>query len=223
MPTALDVLKGLGKKPDQPVAIPAHIGDPAIAGARKVKDAVVLGLDVKITERAAYCVRAKEALERAEADYAVVQQEMRDYGASKRLAYNDAYKACVTTVKVPYECETPSGKEVRAVSVVCTNKYSVDQTMITGNKHDLGEAYDRLFVEETAKVLRPNAEELIRGVLREAGLSDSEVQSSMEALFEQKTKVSTRENYEREVLEMPIEVQERLAKMVRRQQPAVKV
>ncbi len=223
MPSALDVLKGLGKKPDQPVSLPAQIGDPAIAGARKVGSGVVLGLDLSITERAAYAAKLKEALDRAEQDWAGVQQEMRDYGASKRIAYNDAYKANITTVKVPYEVETPSGKEVRAVSVVCTNKYSVDQTMITGNKHDLGEAYGRLFDEETVKVLKPNAEDLIRGVLKEAGLSDSEVQSSMEALFETKTRISAKECYEKEVLEMPIEVQERLGKMVKRQRPAVKV
>lgn len=223
MPSALDVLRGLGKKPDAPVEIPPHIGDPAIAGARKAGSGVVLGLDLSISERAAYAAKLKEALDRAEEDWAGVQQEMRDYGAQKRLAYNDAYKAAVVTVKVPYEVETPSGKEVRAISVTCTNKYSVDQTMVPGNKNALGEAYGRLFDEETCKVLKPNAEDLIRGVLKEAGLDDAEVQSSMEALFETKTRVSAKECYEKEVLEMPIEVQQLLSKMVKRQQPAVKV
>lgn len=221
--SALDALKSLANKPQAPVEIPAQIGDPAIAGARKVGSGVVLGLDLSIAERAAYAAKLKEALDRAEQDWSVVQQEMRDYGASKRIAYNDAFKACIVTVKVPYEVDTPTGKEVRAVQVTCTNKYSVEQEMVQGNKHALGEAYDRLFDEKSTKTLKPNAEELIRGVLREAGLSDAEVDSSMEALFEKSTRVSAKECYEQEILHMPIEVQQLLSKMVRRQQPAVKI
>ena len=213
-PSALDALKALSqKKPAPSAAISVQINDPAIAGATRGKGSssvVTLGLDPAF------------ALERAEQEFKVLQSEMRDYGASKRGLYNDTFKSNVTTVKVPYEVETPGGKELQYVSVICSNKYSVQKDIVLGNKEALGEAYPRLFVEETTKALKPNAEELIRGILKEVGLGPEEVETSMENLFETTTKVATTENYETEAKKLPDDLKTILGQAVTRAAPGLK-
>lgn len=224
-PSALDALKSLAnKKPAPTAAISVQVNDPAIAGAKKVgsSSTVTLGLDPAFAPHAQQCSALKEALERAEQEFKVLQAEVRDYGASKRGLYNDTFKANVTTVKVPYEIDTPTGKEMQSVSVVCSNKYSVQQDIVLGNKEALGDAFPRLFNEETTKSLKPNAEELIRGILAEVGLGPDEVETSMQNLFDVKTKVSTTEAYEAEAKKVPDALKMVLDQAVTRSAPSLR-
>lgn len=224
-PSALDLLKGLTKKAPASAPVPGvsnNFTDPAIAGARRDKNTVKLGYDPKITHIAAQTAGLRAALDRAEAEFTIVQGTMRDYGKEKRGLYNDAYKCEVTTACVPYEVDTPQGKETKYVQVVCTNKYSVQADMILGNKSVFGDSYERLFVEETKKTLKPNAEELIRGIFEQVGLSGEDLEAAMTQLLEKTTTVKTRENFEQEAKKVPSEVQAILAQAVTRSQPALK-
>jgi len=222
-PSALDALKNLAKKQPAPAAaISVQVNDPAIAGAKKDKNTVILGFDPSIAERAKYAAQLKEALDRALADFEVSQGEMRDYGSGKRGLYNDTFKANVTTVKVPYSVDTPTGPEQKFVLVICSNKYSVQKDVVLNNKDALGDAYGRLFVEERAKKLKPNAEELIRGILSEVGLGPDEVETSMQNLFDEEVKVKTTEQYEQESKKLPDDIKMILDQAVTRAQPGLK-
>ena len=220
---ASDLLKNLGKK-TVPTASPmaAQVNDPAIAGAKRDKNTVILGFDPNIAKDAALAARLDETLKRAESEFKVEQATMRDYGASKRGLYNDTYRCEVTTVKVPYSVDTPTGPETRYVAVVCTNKYSVQQDMILGNRDLLGSAYEKLFEETTVKSLKPNAEDLIRGVFTEVGLEGDELEAAMGQLFEEKTTVKTTEHFESEAKKLPEAARAILDQAVTRSQPALK-
>ncbi len=226
-PSALDTLKNLAnKKPVAPsAALASQVNDPAIAGASMTKgskNVVTLGFDPVFAEKASQCAALKDALDRAETEFKVLQAETRDYGSSKRGLYNDAFKANITTVKVPFEVDTPSGKEKQYISVICSNKYSVQQDIVLGNKDALGELYGRLFTETVTKSLKPNAEELVRGILKEVGLDDEAVESSMQTLFETTTKVATTENYEQEAKAVPVQLKAVLEQAVTRSAPGLK-
>lgn len=223
-PNALDALRAIAKKAPAPEtsSIAVQINDPAIAGAKKDKNTVVLGFDPAIAERARYAAQLKEALERAEGEFAISQEEIREYGLSKRSLYNSTFKANVTTVKVPYVVETPTGPETRKISVICSNKYSVQKDVVLGNKELLGAAYDRLFVEERFKKLRPNAEELIRGIFEQVGLTGDELENAMESLFEEEVKIKTTDSYEQESKKLPADLQAVLAQAVTRSSPGLK-
>ena len=222
MPTALDKLKDLSKKKPAPAAVSIQTDDPALAGAKKDGSGILLGFDPAIAEEAAYAAKLKLALDSAEQEFVAAQDKMRRYGAEKRGAYNDLLHANVTTVKVPYTVDTPAGPEPRCVAVTCTNKYSVQSDVILGNKNLLGDCYDRLIREERTKFLKSNAEELVRGLLSEVGLSAEEVETSMQSLFYEQVAVKTTECYEQEVKKVPSNVRLLLDKVVRRQQPALK-
>ncbi len=223
-PSALDTLRALTRKAPAPASSPmaAQVNDPAIKGARKDKNTVVLGFDPGIADRAAHAAELKAALERAEGEFSVLQAEMRDYGASKRSLYNDTFKALVTTVKVPYSVPAPGGPETRHVAVVCSNKYSVQKEIVLGNREALGASYGRLFTEERAKRLRPNAEELIRGVFEQVGLSGAELDEAMGQLFEEEVRVKASEAYEQESARLSPELQAVLSQAVTRSQPGLK-
>lgn len=226
-PSALEALKGLAKKnvaPSAPIA--TQVNDPAIAGAhlaKKGSSQVILGFDPAIAATAERSAALKEALERAQAEFEVDQAAMRDYGIAKRGLYNDTFKADVTTVCVPFTVDTPSGKETRHVQVVCTKKWSVRKEIVLGNKELFGDAYERLFVEETTKALKPNAEELIRNLLTEvAGLSGDELEGTMEQLFDSTTTVKARDTYEQEFKKLPDAAKTVLEQAVTRSAPALK-
>jgi len=222
-PSALDSLKALSKKQPAPAAaISVQVNDPAIQGAKKDKNTVILGLDPSIAERAQYAANLKEALERAQADFEVSQAEMRDYGSGKRSLYNDTFKANVTTVKVPYSVQTPTGPETKHVLVICSNKYSVQKDVVLNNKAALGDSYNRLFVEESSKKLKANAEELIRGVFTDLGITGEELETTMGNLFEEEVKVKTTEQYEVESKKLPDDVRMILDQAVTRAQPGLK-
>jgi hypothetical protein len=198
------------------------VNDPAIEVAKRDKNTVKLGFDPAMATPAAHCAALKEALERAESEFKVEQASMRDYGASKRGVYNETYKADVTTVCVPYETETPGGRETKYVQVICSHKYSVSASVVLANKELIGVPYDRLFVEERTKSLKPNAEEIIRGVLEQAGLVGEELETAMSNLFEEKVSVKASESYEREFKKLPPEVQLILEQAVTRAAPGLK-
>jgi len=225
-PNALAALKALGQK--KPVAstspIAMQINDPAIAGAKlnKTKTGVVLGFDPTITERAAYAASLKQALEDATAAFTIAQGEMRDYGKSKRDLFNDTFKADVTTVSVPFNVETPTGPEQKVVQVICSNKYSVQKDTILNNRAEFGEHFERLFKVDETKSLKPNAEDLIRGVFSSVGLSGEELENAMGELFETKTAVATTENYEQEARKVPEPLKAILDVSVTRAQPGLK-
>lgn len=222
--SALDALKALGaKKPVAGQSIAAQVNDPAIAGAKRNKNTVSLGMDMKFCQSARAAWDRKMALQRAEQDFKASEAACRDYGAAKRTLYNDTFKADVTTVQVPFEVETPEGLETKYVQVVCTNRYSVQTETVLNNKTELGEHFPRLFVEEETKVLRPNAEELIRNLLTEtAGLEGESLETAMSQLFETNKKVSTTEHYETEVRKVPEHLKSILDQVVTRAQPSLK-
>jgi phosphoglycolate phosphatase-like HAD superfamily hydrolase len=223
--SALDTLKALAsKKPQTSVdpGIPASIGDPAIAGAKKVKAVVQLGTDPAFMSKASNASELHKALERAASDFAVLQSEVRKYGASKRKIYNETFKANVTTVCVPYEVETPDGKETRFIQVICSNKYSVQGDVVLKNREDLGDYFDKLFTVETEKVLKPDSEDLFRGILGELGLDSEQVENAMANLLEEKNKVKTREGYEQESQDVPESVKIILDQSVTRSEPGLK-
>ena len=158
--SALDTLKALSQKKPAPQAptLAAQSQDPAIAGAKLNKNTVQLGYDPSFAERAAYGASLKEALARATADFEIAQAELRDYGRGKRELYNDAFKANATTVCVPYEVDTPTGKEKKVVQVICSNKFSVQKDMVLGNQDKIGVLFDKLFQVDRTKKLKPNAD-----------------------------------------------------------------
>lgn len=223
-PSALSALKALAaKKPaEQAPLLAAQQQDPALAGARRDKNTVMLGYDPAFAEKAAECAALKEAMERAEADFKVLQSLTRDYGKGKRELYNDAFKADVTTVKVPYEVQTPAGPERRFVSVICSHKFSVSQEIILNNREAFGADFDKLFAVEETKQLKPNAEELIRNVFSEMGLSGDELEGAMDQLFEVKRKVSARDTYEVESKKAPPTARAILDQAVTRAEPGLK-
>jgi hypothetical protein len=226
-PSALDALKALSQKKPvaASVALSTQVNDPAIAGAQKGKGSssvVTLGFDPAFAPDASVCAGLKEALERAEQEFKILQARTRDYGSSKRELYNTTFKANVTTVKVPFEVDTPTGKEKQYISVVCSSKYSVQQDIVLGNKDALGDLFPRLFTETVTKSLKPNAEELIRGILAEVGLKADEIETSMENLFDTTTKVATTEGYEAESKAVPDALKMVLDQAVTRSAPALR-
>ena len=223
--SALSAIMALGQKKQAPATastIVQSLTDPAIQGASKKGSIVQLGFDPSIAEKAKNCAALKEALENAESAFAVLQGDMRDYGAGKRVRYNDLFKSDAVTVAVPFEVETPGGIEKKFVQVICTNKYSVQQDIIKGNKDTLGEFYGRLFEETETKTLKPNAEELIRNLLTEMGLTGEQLDNTMDNLREVRVSVKAKESYEQEARSVPEAVKTILDQGVKRQQPALK-
>jgi len=223
--SALSALMALGQKKQAPASSPTivqSLTDPAIQGATKKGSIVQLGFDPSIAEKAKNCASLKEALENAESAFQTLQGDMRDYGASKRVRYNDLFKSDAVTVSVPYEVETPGGIEKKFVQVICTNKYSVSQELIKNNKEVLGEFYPRLFEETETKTLKPNAEELIRNLLTEMGLTGDQLDNTMDNLREVRVSVKTKDAYETEARSVPEAIKTILDQGVKRQQPALK-
>lgn len=223
--SSIETLRALSKKKPAPGApeLAAQTQDPAIAGAKLHRTTVQLGLDQKFTETAKKAAALDSVLKAAEADFKILQSEVRDYGRSKREIYNDAFKAQVQTVAIPYEVETPSGLEKKFVQVTCTNRYSVQKEMVLGNKEKFGEAYFKLFEEERVQKLKPNAEELIRGVLQENGLEGDDLEAAMTSLFEEEVVVKTTDKYEVEAKKVSDDhLAAVLEQAVVRAQPSVK-
>jgi hypothetical protein len=223
--SALGALMALGAKKQAPATastIVQSLTDPAIQGASKTGSIVKLGFDPSIAEKAKNCAALKEALENAESAFATLQGDMRDYGASKRVRYNDLFKSDAVTVAVPYEVQTPAGIEKKFVQVICTNKYSCSQDIIKGNKETLGEFYPRLFEETETKTLKPNAEELIRNLLTEMGLTGEQLDNTMDNLREVRVSVKAKDGYEQEARNVPEAIKTILDQGVKRQQPALK-
>lgn len=230
--SALDTLKALAaKKPVKSQSdLVTETNDPAIAGAKKEKNVVRLGVDPSITETAGHCAALKDALDKAKAEFEIAQAEMRDYGAAKRELYNDTFRTNVTTVNVPFTVEVPvdeasdtPGRETRFVQVVCTNKYSVEVDAILSLEEEIDPTlFAKLFKKEETKVLKPNAEQLVRDLLAEMGLAGDDLENSMNTLFETKTKVSATKDYESEIKKAPEAVQTVLEQNVTRVKPGLK-
>jgi hypothetical protein len=227
MASALDTLKKLASKKavegNAAAALTTQLQDPALAGAKRDKNVVRLGEDAAIAAKAKEAAELKAALEEAEARFSMVQTDMRAYGAEKRELYNDTFKADVTTVAVPFRTEVPGGpgEETKYVSVVCTNRYTVSPNVLN-HKEVLGSAFARLFVEERSKTLKPNAEELVRGLLGELGMAGEDLENAMDTLFDEKVKVSASKDYEKEVKTMPDELRAVLGQLVTRVSPSLK-
>jgi primosomal protein N'' len=82
--------------------------------------------------------------------------------------------------------------------------------------------FDRLFVVETAKRLKANAEELVRGLLGELGMVGDDLENAMQTLFDTETKVSASKDYERRIKEVDDNTRALLAQAVKRVEPALK-
>lgn len=223
--SSLDTLRALSKKKPAPGApeLAAQTQDPALAGAKLVRTTVQLGLDPKFTATVKKAAELDSVLKAAEADFKILQSEVRDYGKGKRELYNDAFKVNLQTVAIPYEVETPTGLEKKFVQVTCTNRYSLQKEMIVGNKEKFGETYSKLFEEERVKTLKPNAEDLIRGILQENGIDGEDLEAAMGTLFEEEVVVKTTDKYEIEAKKVSDEhLSAVLEQAVTRAQPSVK-
>jgi hypothetical protein len=206
--------------------------DPAILGAtRKGKTKVVqLGFDSSITDDVIVCVDLKGVLETAQDQFCSLQAKIRSYGKEKHDAYNAAFNADTTTVCIPYRVEVPlneesetPGFETRYVQVVCSNSYSVAGKTAIANKEALGvELYAKLFTEKKDKVLKPDAVELIRGILLAAGIKSTELDKSMEALFEETVSVKASDNYADEAAKAPEAAKAILSQIVTRAAPSLR-
>jgi hypothetical protein len=218
--TALDVLKSLSIKKDaSPAAQVAPVSvDPAIAGAKREKTIVKLGVDSQITDSVTQAVRLKALLDKHQEEFTVHQETLREYGKDKRDLYNDTFKAEVATVAIPYE---ESG-ETRYVQVVCSNRYSVAKNIILNNQQELGSWFPQLFTVETTKKLKGDSENLIRNLLGELGLAGTELDTAMDSLFETEQKVSTVPGYETISKTVPAPVKSILDQAVTRASPALK-
>lgn len=238
-PAGLSAIAALKAAVSEPVvaagagslAIAAEMSDPAIAGAsRKNKSSVVtLGADPKILSVASEAAEIKVQMAKLSALFQSKESALRDYGKDKRKAYNRLFRTDITTVSVPYSVEVPRsddsptpGRETRYVQVICSNKYSVAAEPVIKGDEALGEWKAKLFNFETTKVLKPNAEEIIRNVLSESGIQGEALEKAMNLLLEEKTKVSTVEDYERLEQEAPETVRAFLAQTVTRQHPGLK-
>lgn len=230
--SALGALRALANK--APVAsapgLTAQLTDPAISGAKRDKNTVKLGMDPRFSERAAYGAEMKAALERATADFEVVQAELRDYGKDKRALYNKTFKCVVTTMGVPYQFverdadgnAIPGTEEIRYVQVICSNKYSVQKDIVLANQEAMGDLFNQLFIVETEKKLKPNAEEIVRGLLTEQGVQGQELEDCMDSLFDTERKVKTTEGFEQISETAPAGVKAILDQAVTRSQPGLK-
>lgn len=237
MASALDTLKKLANKKtvDDSAAAGAlttQLQDPALAGARRDKNVVRLGFDPAIAPQAQEAAELKAALAEAEARYAMVQVDMRQYGVDKRGLYNDTFKADVTTVAVPYSVEVPAcdesatpGRETRYVSVVCTNRYTAQASTVLQLRDSAAISpvdFGKLFVVEETKKLKPNAEELVRGVLTEAGMEGEVLENAMLALFDTEVKLSVNKDFEKNIKEVDDATRTLLAQCVKRVEPSLK-
>lgn len=223
--SALGALRAMGKKEkvDPTSTYADTVNDIAVAGAKRVKTTVQLGFDSDFAPTAKLAADAKDALKRAEKEFEVHQAQVRDYGIEKRKIWNKSKRSLDTTVAVPYEVDVPGGqKETRHVAVVCSNKYSVRKDTIEQIRGDLGDSYDRLFEEDRKKVLKPNCEDIVRGLLGELGMEGEELEGAMDSLFEEEVKIKTKKEYEREVEAVPDGLRDILDQAVTRSQPALK-
>lgn len=234
-PSGIDFLKAAIADKSAPGVVPQGLGpisDPAIAGAvRKGKSSVVkLGLDPSILEDAREAASLTGEIKKLTALFAVRQTKMRDYGSEKRKAYNKVYRTDITTVDVPYTVEVANdqnsdtpGRETRFIQVVCANKYSISEEPVLAAKDTvLAGWFEKLFNMEKTKVLKPDAEGLIRKILSDNGIPEENLEKAMDLLFEEKTKVSTVEAYEAVEQEAPAEIRTFLAQSVTRYQPQLK-
>lgn len=232
-PSALETLKSLASKKSAVVSnLSTEVTDPAISGAKRngKGSTVNLGFDPSIADQAAHASALKSALEKAKAEFEIVQSVMRDYGAQKRESYNNIFKTNITTVCVPYTVETTPdvesatpGRETNYVQVICTNKYSVNQDSVLALENDMDpDVFAKLFAKDVTKVLKPNAEQLIRDLLGELGISGDELDNSMNSLFDTTVKVKTSESYEQEIKKAPETVQMVLGQTVTRVSPGLK-
>lgn len=203
--------------------------DDIIRNATRKKNTVTLGFDPNIQEDAKQCAELRAALEKAKALFAKTESTIREYGAEKRSAYNDAFRCTITTVNVPFQVTVPPddesdtpGVETKHIQVVCTNKYSVQTEAVSGLKKELGDTYGKLFVEDTKKVLKAEAVDLFKKILAEVGLPEKKIDSTMEVLFNDEVKISTTEMYESEHKALPEETREILDQIVVRQKPGLK-
>ena len=218
--TALDVLKSLSiKKEGSPAAQVAPIQtDPAIAGAKRDKAVVKLGVDPEITEKAAEAASLKDLIDQHTHTFSLYQDSLREYGKDKRDIYNDTFKSDVATVAIPYE----GSGETRYVQVVCSNRYSVQKSIILNNQQELGGWFSKLFNVETTKRLKPDNEALIRNLLGELGLVGEQLEVAMDSLFETEQKVSTVSDYEAVSKAVPESVKTILDQAVSRAAPGLK-
>jgi hypothetical protein len=193
---------------------------------------VKLGFDPAIAPKAQEAAELKAALDEAEARYAIVQVDMRQYGVEKRALYNDTFKADVTTVAVPYSVEVPAcedsatpGRETRYVSVIATNRYTCQKDTVLGLRTSGAvppTEFGKLFVVEETKKLKPNAEELVRGILAEAGMEGEDLEGAMGTLFDVETKVGVTKDYEKAIKEVDDATRTLLAQCVKRVEPSLK-
>lgn len=220
MATAIEVLKALSLKKDaSPAAQTAPvISDPAIAGAKREKAVVKLGVDSQITDSVTQAARLKSLIDQHTEEFAGYQDTLREYGKGKRDLYNDTYKSDVTTVAIPYG----DGDETKWVQVVCSNRYTVRVNVALNNKEQMGDWFDKLFKVETTKHLKPDSETLVRNLLGELGLAGAELDTAMDSLFETEQKVIPVSDYEAVSKTVPAPVKTILDQAVSRSAPSLK-
>jgi hypothetical protein len=202
---------------------------PAIQGAVLNNNVVTLGLDPKFTAKAARAAKLNALLRDATKVFSSSQVELRDYGKAMRDAYNLVNRRDVTTVNVPYYAKVPKdpasetpGRKLEHVQVICTSRYSVAKDVVLKLEPELGEAFPKLFVKGESRYLKPNVEGLVKQILKDIGVPEERVESTMAVLFTTDVTVAAHPDYESEHKRLPEKTREILGKAVVRQHPSLK-
>lgn len=210
---------------------PAEANDPAIQGATQTKNTVTLGLDPKFTRTAARAAKLNAVLRSAAEMFASIQVELRAYGKAKRDAYNERWLRDITTVNIPYYVKVPKdddpasetpGRRLEHVQVICTSRYTVIKDTVLRLERELGDAFQKLFVKGERKVLKGNVEGLVKQILKEVGVPDERIASTMAVLFETQVSVAATPDYEAEHKKLPEKTRLILDQAVVRQQPSLR-
>jgi hypothetical protein len=194
--------------------------DGVVRNATRNRGVVTLGHDSSIQLRARCCAQLKQALINAQMAFDSVQSDLKEYGKQKRDEYNEAFRSNVVTVNVPY---ISSSGNPQFIQVTCTNRYTIDSVVVLNMEKEMdSDLFERLFTKEVKKVLKPNAEQVLRELLSEFGLKDDALNNAFDSLFDTEIEVSTTSVYEDEIKKAPEEVQKTLAPSVVRVEPSLK-
>lgn len=223
--STLTTLRNLNKK-NQAVqldALQTQLSDTAIAGSSRKATVVRLGIDPSIKDIASRVVSLKNELERSEKEFSEMENHIRSYGSVKRDAYNEAFKSDIKTVCIPYIATSENGEtETHYVKVSCSDNFSIKHQEVLAHETVLGSSFSLMFEKSVERRLRPNSIDIVRELLRELGAKEKEVDSMMDTLFEQVTRLSVKSTYEEELKKLPDAMKQVLSQIVTKAKPSVK-
>jgi hypothetical protein len=224
----LRVIDGLGgstppRPPDGPNA------DPALVGAKRERrdGPVFLGLDPAIKEQADRMSDLKLEIDQSTRILAEGKSELGDYGVRKLKMYNTICPSSTPAKScyIPYHTVIEGEEREMHVMVTESSSYKVDQAQVLGYRDALGHAFRELFELSETRVLRADAVDAVKALLRHAGAKDEQrVNQLFDKLFITKTEVEARPGFEERLPRLVGDEQLRdtLSASVSRCAPAIK-